>query len=71
VETDNGMIGEGAPGQLSEGTGPVLKGSIRPYSEVFQSYEQAYRQSTERLELPADLGDLVKNYFSNIDPNKE
>jgi hypothetical protein len=71
IETDNGVIGEGAPGQQSEGTGPVLKGSIRPYSEVFGSYQEAYRQSTERLELPADLGDIVKNYFSTIDPNKE
>lgn len=71
VETDVGTIGEGQAGQQSEGTGPVLKGNIRPYSEVFKSYEQAYRQSTERLELPADLGDIVKNYFSNIDPNRE
>lgn len=71
VETDAGNIGEGQAGQQSEGTGPVLKGNIKPYSEVFESYEQAYRQSTERLELPADLGDIVKNYFSNIDPNKE
>jgi hypothetical protein len=71
VETDNGNIGEGAPGQQSEGSGPILKGTIRPYSEVFQSYEQAYRQSTERVDLPADLGDIVKNYFSTIDPNKE
>lgn len=71
VETDAGTIGEGQTGQQSEGTGPVLKGNIRPYSEVFESYEQAYRQSTERLDLPADLGDIVKNYFSTIDPNEE
>ncbi|WNS77142.1 hypothetical protein RRV45_09200 [Bacillus sp. DTU_2020_1000418_1_SI_GHA_SEK_038] len=71
VERDTGGLGEGSPAQQTEGSGPVLKGSIKPYDEVFETYEKAYRQSTDRYKLPADLEEIVKNYFTNIDPNKE
>lgn len=71
IETDNGGLGEGSPAEQTEGSGPVLKGSIKPYDEVFETYEKAYRQSTDRYKLPADLEEIVKNYFTNIDPNKE
>jgi hypothetical protein len=71
IENDNGTLGEGNSGQQFEGDGPVLKGSIRSYSEVFGSYEKAYRQSTDRYKLPADLEEIVKNYFTSIDPDKE
>ena len=71
IENDNGAIGEGKPVQQTDGAGPILKGSIRPYNEVFSTYEKAYRQSTDRYKYPADLEEIVKNYFSNIDPNKE
>ncbi|WP_236694164.1 hypothetical protein [Sporosarcina globispora] len=71
IENDNGSIGQGSPGQQFEGEGPVLKGNIRPYSEVFGNYEKAYRQSTDRYKLPADLEEIVKNYFISIDPDKE
>ncbi|KAB2337478.1 hypothetical protein F7731_07680 [Cytobacillus depressus] len=71
IETDTGQLGEGSPVHQTEGPGPVLKGSIRPYSEVFEAYEKAYRQSTDRYKLPADLEEIVKNYFTTIDPNEE
>ncbi|MEH7388772.1 hypothetical protein V7149_17945 [Bacillus sp. JJ1503] len=71
IETDKGGLGEGSPVEQTEGSGPVLKGSIKPYDEVFKTYEHAYRQSTDRYKLPADLEEIVKNYFTNIDPNKE
>ena len=71
MEIDNGMLGEGQANAQSDGNGPVLKGSIRPYTEVYRQYEQAYRQSTDRYKYPADLEEIVKSYFTNIDPNKE
>ncbi|AND39358.1 hypothetical protein A361_09540 [Cytobacillus oceanisediminis 2691] len=71
IENDNGSLGQGKPGQQFEGEGPVLKGNIRPYSEVFGNYEKAYRQSTDRYKLPADLEEIVKSYFTSIDPDKE
>ncbi|WP_235192220.1 hypothetical protein [Cytobacillus firmus] len=71
IENDNGSLGQGTPGQQFEGEGPVLKGTIRPYSEVFGNYEASYRQSADRYKLPADLEEIVKNYFTSIDPDKE
>ncbi|PLR97308.1 hypothetical protein [Bacillus sp. T33-2] len=71
IETDTGKLGNGSAAEQSEGNGPVLKGTIRPYSEVFGEYEQSYRQSTERYKLPAELEEMVKNYFTNIDPDRE
>ncbi|GLB59382.1 hypothetical protein [Cytobacillus sp. NCCP-133] len=71
IENDNGILGEGQSGQQFDGEGPILKGNIRPYSEVFGNYEEAYRQSTDRYKLPADLEEIVKNYFTSIDPDKE
>ncbi|WP_181444447.1 hypothetical protein [Bacillus sp. 03113] len=71
TEQDTGELGAGTQGQQMDGDGLVLKGSIRPYQEVYGEYEKAYRESTERYKLPTDLEDMVKNYFSNIDPDKE
>lgn len=71
VETDGGKLGEGSSSSETDGTGPTLKGELRPYNEVYQHYESTYRQSIDRYGLPADLKEIVENYFSNIDPNKE
>lgn len=71
VETDGGKLGEGNSAYETDGTGPILKGELRPYNEVYQHYESTYRQSIDRYGLPADLKEIVENYFSNIDPNKE
>ncbi|MBK5445875.1 MULTISPECIES: hypothetical protein [unclassified Peribacillus] len=69
TETDNGQLGEGS-GEEEEADGPVLKGNLRNYEEVYQQYENSYRQSTERLRLPSDLNNLVKNYFNKLDPER-
>ncbi|WP_042356266.1 hypothetical protein [Bacillus rubiinfantis] len=71
VENDNGSIGQGNSLQEFSGDGPVLKGSLRPYEEVYQEYQQTFRNQTERVKLPKDLEELVKNYFLEIDPTKE
>jgi hypothetical protein len=71
VETDTGKLGKGNAVEQSEGNGPILKGTLRPYSEVFGKYEESFRQSTERYKLPSDLEEMVKNYFSSIDPDRE
>ncbi|MFD6438604.1 hypothetical protein ACFWDG_02030, partial [Peribacillus sp. NPDC060186] len=69
TETDNGQLGAGS-GEEEEADGPVLKGNLRNYEEVYQQYENSYRQSTERLRLPSDLNNLVKNYFNKLDPER-
>ncbi|MCR2820895.1 hypothetical protein [Lederbergia panacisoli] len=71
IEKDSGKMGEGKPVEQGEGNGPVLKGSVRPYEEVYNQYEKASRESTNRMQLPTELESIVKNYFSKINPDRE
>ncbi|ETI66934.1 hypothetical protein [Neobacillus vireti] len=71
LETDSGKIGKGRPTEQYEGNGPILKGQLRSYQEVYGNYADVYRKSTDRVKLPADLEEIVKNYFLLLDPNKE
>ncbi|MFF2449849.1 hypothetical protein ACFVSW_22665 [Neobacillus sp. NPDC058068] len=71
LETDSGMIGKGSPTEQYAGNGPILKGQLRSYQEVYGNYADAYRKSTDRVKLPSDLEEIVKNYFLLLDPNKE
>ncbi|MBB6443810.1 hypothetical protein [Bacillus benzoevorans] len=70
-EIDGGQLGEGAAAEQTEGSGPVMKGTVRPYEEVYGEYEESYRESSDRYKLPANLEKIVQNYFTNIDPNGE
>lgn len=63
---DSGPIGEGDPAIEKKGPVPVTKGSVRPYEDVIGEYEEKYLQSTERLQLPKDLQNVVESYFSSI-----
>ncbi|OCA85472.1 hypothetical protein A8F94_11310 [Bacillus sp. FJAT-27225] len=71
VETDSGNLGSGSPASQYESDGPILRGTIRPYEEVYGSYADSYRTSMDRMNLPGGLETIVKNYFSDLDPNKE
>ncbi|RHW36436.1 hypothetical protein D1B31_17110 [Neobacillus notoginsengisoli] len=71
VETDSGGLGEGGPREQFESDGPVLKGTIRPYEQVYNDYAASYRNSLDRRKLPGGLENIVKNYFSDLNPNKE
>src|SRR5690606_21291187 len=68
LENDFGKIGEGKEGEYFESDGPVEKGKLRSYDEVFEAYERAYRNSLNRVNLPKDLENIIKNYFSNLKP---
>ncbi|UAC49380.1 hypothetical protein K6959_05900 [Bacillus aquiflavi] len=70
IKEDFGSFEKGQE-QQAENDELVLKGSIRPYEEVYGQYEEAYRESINRMKLPHDLEDIVKAYFLNVDPNKE
>ena len=71
VENDFGKTGEGSGEQQVAPDGPVLKGSVRPYEEVYGEYEQSYRESVDRMDLPGYLEDVVKDYFSELNPGGE
>ncbi len=69
-ENDSGELGEGSSQQQTAEGAPVLKGSLRDYEEVYEQYGQSYRESTERLRLPADLTNIVKEYYEQLDPER-
>lgn len=63
---DGGVLGKGETG-TERGPVPATKGEVRPYAEVIGSYENSYRQSADRLQLPSDLQQMVQNYYSSIE----
>lgn len=71
LETDTGTLSGGSPAEQYQGNGPILPGQLRPYQDVYSSYLDAYRKSQDRVKLPADLEEIVKNYFLSLDPNRE
>ncbi|RDU38547.1 hypothetical protein DRW41_03015 [Neobacillus piezotolerans] len=70
VESDFGELGEGGSSQF-ESDGPIQLGTLRPYEEVYGEYAASYRNSLDRVKLPGGLETIVKNYFSDLDPEKE
>ena len=68
---ENGPLGQGSGEQEISGQSPAVRGSARPYSEVYGEYEQAYRESVDRMALPGNLENVVKNYFSELNPQGE
>ncbi|MEL3959739.1 hypothetical protein MKZ01_00240 [Lysinibacillus endophyticus] len=67
---DGGKLGEGTAAGEQKGSVPVTKGTIRPYEEVIGQYKDSYLESTERMQLPKDLQDIVQSYFSSIESNE-
>ena len=63
---DSGILNEGESIK-EKGPVPATKGEIRPYVDVIGTYEESYRQSTERLQLPNDLQQMVQQYFTEIE----
>lgn len=63
---DGGPLGEGDPAEEQKGPVPVTKGTVRPYEEVIGQYEGSFMESTERLQLPRDLQEVVESYFTSI-----
>ncbi|MGM0863730.1 MAG: hypothetical protein ACQEWF_03485 [Bacillota bacterium] len=70
IERDTGKLGEGERGERFESNGPVQKGTLRPYEEVYQDYYSSYRKSSDRSTIPKDLENIVQSYFSEIDPGE-
>jgi membrane protein CcdC involved in cytochrome C biogenesis len=64
---DGGQLGDGSHVSEQQGNGPITKGSIKPYEEVIGSYKDSYLESSERLQLPKDLQQVVQSYFTTIE----
>ena len=67
TSVDGGALGEGSHVSEQQGNGPITKGTIRPYEEVIGSYKDSYIESSERLQLPKDLQNVVQSYFTSIE----
>ena len=64
---DGGPLGDGSNVSEQQGNGPITKGSIRPYEEVVGAYKNSYLESSDRLQLPKDLQNVVQSYFTSIE----
>lgn len=60
--------GDGGATQFETSEGKVAAGQFRPYDQVFAQYEEQAMQSMARVELPPGVQELVKSYFSALDP---
>jgi len=67
-ETVGGPLGQGASEMRDSNQTQVTPGSVRPYAEVYQQYEQMSRQSIERSDIPDDYKEMVREYFQGIEP---
>jgi hypothetical protein len=64
--------GVGGSVQFQSPEARVAAGQFRPYDQVFAQYEEQAIQSMQRVELPPGVQQLVKSYFSALDPaNRE
>ncbi|MDD2922738.1 MAG: DUF1542 domain-containing protein [Anaerolineales bacterium] len=59
--SDGEVIGE-SPATATDGQ------SLVPYSEVFSQYNQINSQAIENGDVPSQFLELIKNYFSSIQP---
>ncbi len=62
----------GVEGENVVGTGPVDEGSAAPvtvpYTEVFPQYRNAANQAIDSGSIPAQYRDLIRDYFSSLEP---
>ncbi|KKX57085.1 hypothetical protein X546_00735 [Brevibacillus borstelensis cifa_chp40] len=68
VDTVGGPLGEGASQSRQTGATQVSSGGALPYEEVYGQYAEFARESLEKSSIPSDYQDVVKEYFSNIEP---
>lgn len=82
VSVPNDSVGGGDPslesGPLGAGQGeqgppggpaPASGGSSRPYQEVYAEYEAQASQVLGRSQIPESMKDLVRDYFTEINPS--
>lgn len=69
-ESDGGPL-SGSGGELSQGgSAPALDGASRPYEDVYAEYETEASRSLNRSQLPQTMQQLVRDYFTEIQPNR-
>lgn len=65
---DRGKLNDGNPQSIQESNHmKISRGSVRSYKEVVGNYKDSYMQTTERLQLPGELHQIVQQYFSTVE----
>lgn len=65
---DSGKLNGGSPQSIQESNNAkISRGSVRSYKEVVGNYKDSYMQTTERLQLPGELHQIVQQYFSTVE----
>lgn len=67
-ETVGGPLGAGPSESRQSPNTQVSSGGALPYEEVYGQYEQFARESMEKGNIPEDYQEVVKQYFSSIEP---
>lgn len=62
-----GKAGKGPEQKLQTDDPAVMNDARRPYREVLAQYSQAARDSLGRNPIPADMSDVVRDYFSSLE----
>ncbi|RBW67683.1 coiled-coil domain-containing protein [Bacillus taeanensis] len=70
-ERDGGQLNSGDGELQTAPNSPILPGEAREYESVYGNYETTYRESMERMDLPNHLEEVVKQYFSDLEPREE
>ncbi len=63
-----GRMSEGPSETTDSGQVSAGAGSLRPYDEIYGAYSREAMTAIDRAYLPASLRDLIKQYFSSLDP---
>ncbi len=63
-----GKTGEGASETVDSEQHAAGPGSLRPYDEIYAAYNQEAMTAIDSAYVPASLRDLIKQYFSSLDP---
>lgn len=65
----SGEVREGEAGtEVTLESSPTTLGAVRPYAEVYPQYLQQAQESLSQNPLPPALADLVRDYFTSLDP---
>jgi len=67
------ISGTGGDGQTQQGNGTgtgTNNGALTPYEDVYSEFYRYAQTSLERGYVPSSVKDLVRDYFSSLDPSK-
>ncbi|MGE5590468.1 MAG: hypothetical protein ACM3ZA_07615 [Bacillota bacterium] len=66
-----GTVGQQGPEDVVDASGsPAVAGELVPYDQVWADYESLIRDSLERSDLPPAMSEVLRQYFSSLEPGQ-